>query len=222
NCSVDPLAEFSSWYPPVWTMMPAQEEFTRVEVKPCEEAYQKIYGLFHKTMSETMVEIVSIQQIQNIFQWDKYRRQKDYMLFKHSDSLNIERHLFHGTTEAAVDVICKMNFDPRVAGKNGISYGRGSYFARDASYSNGFAPAAPNGYQYMFLAKVLVGKTNLGKRKYYRPPPVCPKKAGSDLYDACVNQRLDPSIFVVFDSCQCYPYYMIKYRALSDVVNVFE
>uniref|UniRef100_W5NII2 TCDD-inducible poly [ADP-ribose] polymerase-like n=1 Tax=Lepisosteus oculatus TaxID=7918 RepID=W5NII2_LEPOC len=218
----DPLSEFRSWYPPVWTMPLAQDEFKKVDVPPWEQAFYTIYELFYTTMSEMEVEIVSIQQIQNIFQWDKYRRQKEFMSAKHSHGITIERHLFHGTTEESVDIICKMNFDPRVAGKNGIAYGRGSYFAKDASYSDKYAPATSEGFQYMFLAKVLVGKTIIGNQSYYRPPPLCPSAAGSDIYDTCVNREKDPSIFVAFDSCQCYPYYLIKYRILSDVVNAFE
>ncbi|XP_051785447.1 protein mono-ADP-ribosyltransferase TIPARP-like isoform X2 [Erpetoichthys calabaricus] len=150
-------------------------------------------------------------------------KQKEFMCIKYHDCKDsIERHLFHGTTEATIDTICKMNFDPRVAGKNGIAYGRGSYFARDASYSNGYAHKNLEGFQFMFLAKVLIGKTDLGKKKYYRPPPIHPKCKESELYDACVDQRFDPAIFVVFDSCQCYPFYLIKYRTLPNVINIFQ
>ena len=49
-----------------------------------------------------------------------------------------EKILFHGTKEDLVDVICKDGFDWRVAGtSNGTLYGKGSYFARDSSYSKG-------------------------------------------------------------------------------------
>ncbi|XP_036374374.1 protein mono-ADP-ribosyltransferase TIPARP-like [Megalops cyprinoides] len=222
SVSVDPLQEFSSWYPPVWTLSSGQG-FSLLEVPPSTEAYQKIHSLFHSTMSEIKMEIVSIQQVQNEFQWDKYRRQKEHMQSQSGDwSGPLERHLFHGTTEDAANEICMNNFDPRVSGKNGVVYGRGSYFARDASYSNSYAPASAGGCQHMFLAKVLVGKTCVGKTKYCRPPRLHPRKPRFELYDTCVNQAHNPSVFVVFDSCQCYPYYLIKYKATSDIVKVFE
>ncbi|XP_036374373.1 protein mono-ADP-ribosyltransferase TIPARP-like [Megalops cyprinoides] len=222
SVSVDPLQEFNSWYPPVWTLSPGQD-FSLLEVPPSAEAYQKIHSLFHSTMSEIKMEIVSIQQVQNKFQWDKYRRQKEHMQSHSGDwSGPLERHLFHGTTEDAANEICMNNFDPRVSGKNGVAYGRGSYFARDASYSNRYAPAGTGGYQHMFLAKVLVGKTCVGNINYCRPPRLHTRKPRFELYDACVNQAHNPSVFVVFDSCQCYPYYLIKYKATSDVVKVFE
>ncbi|KAJ8381820.1 hypothetical protein SKAU_G00025980 [Synaphobranchus kaupii] len=222
SLSVDPLQEFSSWYPPVWTLSPDQG-FSLVEVPPSVKAYQSVHCLFHSTMSETKLEIVSIQQVQNMFQWDKYRRQKEHMQ-SHSTAQNgsLERHLFHGTTEDSATEICLNNFDPRVSGKNGMAYGRGSYFARDASYSDTYAHTSDEEKsRHMFLAKVLVGKMSVGKTKFCRPPRLNPKTPAFGRYDTCVNQQHNPSTFVVFDSCQCYPYYLIKYKAVSDTVKIF-
>ncbi|KAJ8391031.1 hypothetical protein AAFF_G00096520 [Aldrovandia affinis] len=223
SLSVDPLQEFSSWYPPVWTLSPNQD-FSLLEVPPSTKVYQSIYSLFHSTMPETKAEIISIQQVQNIFQWDKYQRQKEHMQSRSADqSGSLERHLFHGTTEDSAKEICLNNFDPRVSGKNGVAYGRGSYFAQEASYSIKYAPATGGGgCQHMFLAKVLVGNIVVGNSSYCRPPQLNPLKPGYELYDTCVNQMPKPSIFVVFDSCQCYPYYLIKYKVVPDIVNICE
>lgn len=68
--------------------------------------------------------------------------------------------LYHGTGYDVVPQICEQNFDWRLNGKNGTAYGQGSYFARDASYSDSYA--TKNTYfssdLYMFMAQVLVGK----------------------------------------------------------------
>ncbi|KPP64110.1 TCDD-inducible poly-like [Scleropages formosus] len=223
NFNLDPLAEFLSWYPPVWTPV-HNKDFSLVEVPFGTEVYQKVHGSFHSTMLETKVEIVSIQQVQNIFQWDKYRRQKEHMLNRHPHLRDtLERYLFHGTTEDAAKDICWNNFDPRVSGKNGVVYGHGSYFARDASYSDSYAQASTKSpYKHMFLAKVLVGNMSLGKRKYCRPPPLEGKVGRYEAYDTCVNHLNDPTVFVVFDNCQCYPYYLIKYKPLSDSLDAFK
>ncbi|XP_064199031.1 protein mono-ADP-ribosyltransferase TIPARP-like [Anguilla rostrata] len=220
--SVDPLQEFSSWYPPVWNLSPNQG-FSLVEVPPSAKAYQSIHCLFHSTMLETKTEIISIQQVQNIFHWDRYRRQKEHMqIHSTAHSWSLEQHLFHGTTEDCAKEICLNNFDPRVSGKNGVVYGRGSYFARDARYSLKYAAKSGGGNQHMFLAKVLVGNVTLGNATYSRPPRLNPLTPGYELYDTCVDKISDPSIFVVFDNCQCYPYYLIKYKAVSDLVNICE
>ncbi|KAI1888560.1 hypothetical protein AGOR_G00186430 [Albula goreensis] len=223
SLNVDPLQEFSSWYPPVWTLTPDQG-YSLVEVPPNTKAYQSIHSMFHQTMSENKVEIISIQQVQNVFQWDKYQRQKQHMQSRSPDQAgSLERHLFHGTTEDSAKEICQNNFDPRVSGKNGVVYGQGSYFARDASYSDKYAHiSGDKSSKHMFLAKVLVGKMTVGRTKFCRPPRLHPRKPGFELFDSCVDLKKDPSIFVVFDSCQSYPYYLITYEAVSDTVKIFE
>ncbi|KAK6314688.1 hypothetical protein J4Q44_G00142170 [Coregonus suidteri] len=226
NFSVDPLEEFSTWYPPVWTPSPTpDQDYSMVEVPASTQAFQKVHSLFHKTLLETRVDIVSIHQIQNVLHWDKFQRYKEHMQKRGDTKENeaLERHLFHGTVRDFIEDICHNNFDPRVSGVNGFTYGYGSYFAGDASYSNTFAAVSPDaGVRHMFLAKVLVGKVSVGKRTYRRLPPVRSTKEDYNLYDTCVDQLVNPTIFVVFDRCQCYPYYLIKYKNLLEVVDINE
>uniref|UniRef100_A0A8C8MMA0 Poly [ADP-ribose] polymerase n=1 Tax=Oncorhynchus tshawytscha TaxID=74940 RepID=A0A8C8MMA0_ONCTS len=194
--SVDPRGEFSTWYPPVWTPRSASyQDYSMVDVPASIQAFQKVHSLFHKTLSETRVEIVSLHQLQN--------------LGDTKEDGALERHLFVGDF---IEDICHNNFDPCVSGVNGFMYGYGSYFARDASYFNTFAAVSPDaGVRNMFLAKC----------KYRWPPPVRSTKEDYNLYDTCMDQLVNPTIFVVFDRCQCYPYYLIKYKELL-VVDVNE
>lgn len=117
-----------------------------------------------------------------------------------------ELHLFHGTDESLIDAICDQNFDWRMCGVHGTAYGKGSYFARDASYSNKYATG--HGDKVMFVALVLVGESTRGQSHYVRPPP---KGNSSALYDSCVNSETNPSIFVIFEKQQIYPEYVIEY-----------
>ena len=126
-----------------------------------------------------------------------------------------ERSLFHGTTPDVVEAICKRNFDWRLSGKHATRFGEGSYFARDASYSHRYAKKDADGIHHMFLAKVLVGSYIKGQANYRTPPPKNPEDPGSDLYDSCVNNQSNPSIFVVFDIDQLYPEYIISYSTVS-------
>lgn len=61
----------------------------------------------------------------------------------------------------------------------------------------------------MFLARVLVGEFTLGSSDYVRPP----MKDSQNFYDSCVNNFLNPSIFVIFEKQQVYPEYLIEYQA---------
>lgn len=133
----------------------------------------------------------------------------------------LERHLFHGTTKEPSEDICHNNFDPRMAGVHGTSQGFGSYFATTASFSHKYtAREGPDRVRHMFLAKVLVGETCLGGYNYHRPP-LNSKMRQFYLYDSCVDNMDKPTMFVVFDSCHCYPYYLIKYKDLPQEINIW-
>ena len=90
-------------------------------------------------------------------------------------------------------------------------YGKGVYFARDASYSarDQYSPRDANNYKYMFLAKVLVGDYTVGNSSCITPPA---KSAnGLELYDSVVDAVNTPQIFVIFADAQAYPDYLITF-----------
>ena len=125
-----------------------------------------------------------------------------------------ERNLFHGTdTLETCRKICTNCFDFRISGKNATVYGEGSYFAVESKYSNSYTARA--GSMLMFRAKVLVGKYTKGERSFKRPPEI--PGGNLKLYDSCVNDERNPTIFVVFDTNQCYPEYLIQYRKIEAV-----
>jgi len=85
----------------------------------------------------------------------------------------------------------------------------GSYFARDAKYSNSYTGDAD--LKSMFVCRVLVGSYTKGHADYRRPPA---RNGGDvDFFDSCVDDITDPSIFVVFEKLQIYPEYLLCYRA---------
>ena len=95
----------------------------------------------------------------------------------------------------------------------GTDFGKGVYFARDASFSVGYANGSQVGVsnRCMYVAKVLVGQYCKGtNRQAVIPPPKDPSKP-EELFDSVVNDAGNPSIFVVFFDNQCYPEYLIKF-----------
>lgn len=126
-----------------------------------------------------------------------------------------EQQLFHGTPdEATVRCISYQNFDPRMHGRHGTVYGKGVYFSSTAKYSHHYTQPCPekSGRRFMFLARVLVGKSALGTSELQRPPPVDPSRPHGSLYDSCVNNTSKPDIVVIFDNDQCYPEFLIEYE----------
>ena len=97
--------------------------------------------------------------------------QKEYFQNKYGFNYSIEQTLFHGTSEDSVESIWRTGFNRSYTGVNGTSYGRGVYFARDASYSHHYTGYSRSGRQMynvssfrsMFATKVLVGQYCLGK-----------------------------------------------------------
>jgi len=126
-----------------------------------------------------------------------------------------EQSLFHGTPdEATVRCIFYQNFDPRMHGRHGTVYGKGVYFSATAEYSHHYTqPCLKNGgRRFMFYARVLVGKSTIGKSDLQRPPPVDPSRPHGALFDSCINSSSSPTIVVIFDNDQCYPEFLIEYE----------
>ncbi|XP_042156290.1 protein mono-ADP-ribosyltransferase PARP12-like isoform X1 [Oncorhynchus tshawytscha] len=167
--------------------------------------YQKVQRLFNKTMRG--FQITSIEMVQNRDLWEVFQWKRDLMKKNNGGKNSKELHLFHGTDPKHVDAICRDNFDWRLCGTNGTTYGEGSYFARDAKYSHCFT--SHSGVRSMFVCWVLVGDYTRGKSDLRRPPP---KGEGNPtFYDSCVDNVLNPSIYVVFEKHQVYPEFLIRY-----------
>ena len=91
------------------------------------------------------------------------------------------------------------------------AFGKGVYFARDSSYSNGYVSPDTSGYCYMYLAWVLTGEYTKGESNMVVPPPKNPQMNLHVPFDSTVDNVSNPSIFVVYNDPQTYPAYIIKY-----------
>ncbi|NXN17836.1 PAR12 polymerase, partial [Indicator maculatus] len=173
--------------------------------------YDRIKQLFLQTMKN--YKVLKIERIQNPSLWKVFQWQKEQMKRENGGKDVDEKLLFHGTKRSFVESICLHNFDWRICGSNGTNYGKGSYFARDASYSHEYCQPVGK-TSSMFVARVLVGDYVRGAAAYVRPPP----KPLSSLrfYDSCVDNEFNPSVYVVFEKYQIYPEYIIEYRALEE------
>ncbi|KAK7882257.1 hypothetical protein WMY93_028431 [Mugilogobius chulae] len=191
--------------PPNWDKKALPEiGYELVALPPSAKEYHMIVKLFMPTMPQSR--ITSIKRIQNPSLWRVFQWQREQMQKRNGGKLVNEKHLFHGTDKSLIEAICDQNFDWRMCGVHGTSYGKGSYFARDASYSNRYATG--NRGKAMFVALVLVGDYTKGQSQNVRPP----SKGNNTFYDSCVDRETDPSIFVIFEKQQIYPEYLIEYN----------
>uniref|UniRef100_A0A8B9QDP6 Poly(ADP-ribose) polymerase family member 12 n=1 Tax=Apteryx owenii TaxID=8824 RepID=A0A8B9QDP6_APTOW len=176
-----------------------------IKLDSSSDEYKKVQVDFQRTMPKTIIQ--GIHRVQNPSLWELYQWQKEQMQKSNGGKAVDERFLFHGTSKKHIDAICQQNFDWRICGLHGTVYGKGSYFARDASYSDNYCREDSH-IKTMFLARVLVGEFTLGSSSYVRPPL---KDNQNSFYDSCVNSLSNPSIFVIFEKQQIYPEYLIEY-----------
>ncbi|NXG49216.1 PAR12 polymerase, partial [Psilopogon haemacephalus] len=188
-------------------------KFQLVQLNSDSHEYGKIKGLFEETMKDFYIH--KLQRIQNPALWQVFQWQKEQMKKLNKRKCVDERLLFHGTNPSHIPAICEQNFDWRICGTHGTAYGKGSYFARDASYSHEYCSSRSGRYN-MFVVHVLVGDFVQGKPEYLRPPPRATNS--NRLYDSCVNDLTDPSIFVIFEKHQIYPAYILEYSSDSQCV----
>ncbi|BFZ05031.1 hypothetical protein BsWGS_08070 [Bradybaena similaris] len=81
-----------------------------------------------------------------------------------------------------------------------------------ANLSSAFARDANSKTHFMFVAKVLVGRHTGGKSGLKRPPPLDDSNPYGKCYDSCVDNIFSPLVYVIFDSNQAYPEYIIEYN----------
>nr|XP_021520969.1 zinc finger CCCH-type antiviral protein 1 [Aotus nancymaae] len=154
--------------------------------------YVKVSEHFKASMKHFKIE--NIKKIQNPELLDCFTRKKLQMKVE-------ENLLFYATKRAYVESICANNFDWTLHETHATTYGKGSYFAKDAIYSHKNCPYDAKNI-IMFVARVLVGNFTEGNMTYTSPPP---------LFNSCVDTRLNPSVFVIFQKDQIYPQYVIEY-----------
>ena len=90
-------------------------------------------------------------------------------------------------------------------------YGKGVYFARDASYSTYplYSPPDAQGWQTVFAVRCVVGEWSQGVRDGLTPGIRDDSK--NLLYDTTVDDMKKPSIFVTYHDAQAYPEYRIRF-----------
>ncbi|XP_038610795.1 zinc finger CCCH-type antiviral protein 1-like [Tachyglossus aculeatus] len=205
-------------FPDTWDKKAVPEVgFKLVDLAASTPEHQKVVKQFQETMSRFTVR--KVWRVQNLALWQVFQWQKEQMRKANGGKEVAEKLLFHGTAPAHRDAICHHNFDWRICGTHGTRYGKGSYFAKDASYSHNYSQAGVSGnndVKTMFLARVLVGDFTLGNPTLVRPPPR-PEDPGR-FYDSCVDCTPTPAIFVIFEKHQIYPEYIIEYTAATNCV----
>jgi hypothetical protein len=126
--------------PDTWAAMKNQQTATvhtaeKFDLPPGPE-HDHVCHTFMKTLKNSSIKVVDVQRIQNRTLWNQYALKLSDVVSREGPSSrdrNEKVWLFHGTDEDTVEKIVQQGFNRSFAGKNMTKYGKGVYFARDAS-----------------------------------------------------------------------------------------
>ncbi|XP_054556489.1 protein mono-ADP-ribosyltransferase PARP14 isoform X2 [Talpa occidentalis] len=208
NLPVQRLKKSEVEIPAYWTDM-RQQSICVVGLYPGNPDYNSVASKFYQTCANFRIE--KIERIQNPDLWNSYQTKKKTMDAKNNHVIN-ERLLFHGTDAHSMPHVNRNGFNRSYAGKNAVLYGKGTYFAVNASYSANDTYSKPdaNGKKYMYYVRVLTGLSAPGNQSLIVPPPKDPRNP-TDLYDTVTDNVSNPTLFVVFYDYQAYPEYLITF-----------
>ncbi|CAB1329071.1 unnamed protein product [Coregonus sp. 'balchen'] len=202
------LPEQQDNLPQDWQAMPATNSVRRYQIQSGSAEHGEVLGLFQASCPGNT--IIEIERIQNPNLWKSFQIKKQDIDGRNDGVIN-ERRLFHATSHTTIGHINDHGFNRSYAGKNDALYGRGTYFAVNASYSADDKYSKPDGEgrKYMYLCRVLTGHFEQGKEGMLEPP----LKGDSTIrrYDSTTNDPSNPTEFVVFHDCQAYPEYLITF-----------
>ncbi|XP_049989289.1 protein mono-ADP-ribosyltransferase PARP14-like [Alexandromys fortis] len=208
NITVQRILKDETEIPSNWSDM-GQKKLLVVSLQTSDPEYVTVANQFHQTCQSIIIE--KIERIQNPALWRRYQANKKIMDEKNGHERN-EKQLFHGTEASSIPHLNSNGFNRSYAGKNATCYGKGTYFAVNASYSAADTYSRPdaNGKKYMYYVRVLTGNYTTGNQSLIVPPPRDPKNP-TDLYDTVTDDEKKPSLFVVFYDNQAYPEYLITF-----------
>ncbi|RZC32610.1 PARP domain containing protein [Asbolus verrucosus] len=148
--------------------------------------------------------IDGIEKIENPF------LKKAYELKKEQKRVNYpyceERLLFHGTTRANVDAICKFNFDWRLCKAH--KYGKGVSFSPNSTYASCYSEKNVHN-KVMIVAKVLIGRSCYGNEFMTLPDDGCDTS----------QKGVEAIVVVKYEDNEFLPVYKIKYHLIRENVG---
>ena len=195
-----------------WNLTEPGGKRDKVLLNKSEKEYIDIAGEFNRTIG-AKVSILKIMRLENPKLYRRYYTHKTD-LEKERPDITAEQMLFHGTHPDAVANINANNFNRSYCGTAyGTWYGKGVYFATNASISHKFAKPDSNGHTYMYYANVLTGEFCKGKSDM-KDPPAKDFRNPYVLFDSTVNDMTNPTEFVVYRDTQMYPHYLITYKRI--------
>ena len=189
--------EIKPFYKPDEKMVGIQREYVQLS----NPIFDQISTLVRKSYKNAC--ILFVEKVHNEFLQKKHEELYENIKDKRGYCNRME--LFHGTNAVAIDSI--INSGLLVGYNKCAAYGKGSYFARNASYSfNYMHPVTGDEVTYMFLCDVLVGNY-----KTYGSN----QQIDTVNYDNSVDNMKTPTIVVTPHDYGSLPIYIIAFHKFA-------
>ena len=209
--------------PEYWDEVSDPSVAERFTVRTGSDEYRRVSTAFMLTLDRSQFTIHSIERVQNMELWRTYAAKRE-SICEREDAADAARNyvrnwLFHGCPSDVVPKILQQGFNRSFCGANATLYGKGVYFARDASYSTYPLYCKPDaqGVQTCFLVRAVIGDWCKAKRDDITPG--VRNVAKNILYDSTVDNLQNPSIFVLYHDAQTYPEYIVRFSQTWDPDN---
>ena len=176
--------------------------------------YHRVVNKLKETLPN--IQIVKIERVQNPTIWRKYVSEKGFV----KDMIGkepMELTLFHGTRTLDPSEVYQGEIGFDMAHSSDGMWGRGCYFAVNASYSNNYAHPRPQNYKQMLLASVIIGECesrtpdHLIKRPNVKPAELQSGKNKNERYNSIKGNTGGSDVYIVYDNGRAYPTHLITY-----------
>lgn len=130
-----------------------------------------------------------------------------------------ETFLWHGTSAQAAESITTSDFQVNLAGTNaGTLYGRGVYFAENASKSDEYTKPDTHNLRYLLLCRTILGRVKyIGTTE--TDPRACEEACIKGSFHSILGDRKKARgtfrEFIVFDEDQVYPNFILAYKRVN-------
>lgn len=213
--TVNQVAGQAQSLPRNWAKMNDDDNCVLVPLLPQDEEWGPIAKRFSLTMPANKIK--NIQRIQNAKFWRDYCSEKENLGKLHEKAgfgKDIkEEYLWHGTRGSHPHIIyggMDECFDMQHANEG--MWGRGLYFAVNASYSHDYAHPSQSGTKLFMLCRVLIGDAiQLPSNSSIRKPPERTDGKEKILYDSIKGYTGGSDVYILYRMRRAYPEYLIEY-----------
>ena len=186
----------------IYYLVPMECDSGKIKLEIDTEEFFTIARSFFATLPN--MKIIMIEKIMNKACWEYFRENVKRQVSKHGENCLMIKPLFHGTKATHPHQIYEHPVGFSTEFSRAGMWGKGLYFAVNASYSHNYAFNLGNGELCMFLAQVFVGYSEVRKADSSITAP-------KPQFHSVQGVTNGSQIHILYENGLAYPSYLITY-----------